>query len=139
MTTEFDRQQLSEFCGQTSGFPSPMLRTSLPLLSRQRRNVPCYFCKKRVAISATPFFSGVPKGIPFDTAQDKLTPVIPMKIGMPLAEKKAPIRSRPPRFAWRPQGDSNPCCRRERPVSLAGLDDGDAQKETQHWSTGAME
>ncbi len=26
---------------------------------------------------------------------------------------------------WRPQGDSNPCRRRERPVSWAGLDDGD--------------
>jgi len=49
-----------------------------------------YLRKKGVAISATPFFSGVPKGISFDTAQDKLTPVIPMKIGMPLAEKKSP-------------------------------------------------
>jgi integrase len=27
---------------------------------------------------------------------------------------------------WRPQGDSNPCRRRERPVSWARLDDGDA-------------
>ena len=32
-----------------------------------------------------------------------------------------------PRFNWRPQGDSNPCCRRERAVSLAGLDDGDGK------------
>jgi hypothetical protein len=27
---------------------------------------------------------------------------------------------------WRPQPDSNRCCRRERPVSWTGLDDGDA-------------
>ena len=27
--------------------------------------------------------------------------------------------------SWRPQRDSNPRCRRERPESWAGLDDGD--------------
>ncbi len=49
--------------------------------------------KKKKRQQALPFplrlKSRVPKGIPFDTAQDKLTPVIPMKIGMSLAEKKA--------------------------------------------------
>jgi len=30
-----------------------------------------------------------------------------------------------PEYDWRPQGDSNPCYRRERAVSWAGLDDGD--------------
>ena len=29
-------------------------------------------------------------------------------------------------FIWRPQPDLNRCCRRERPVSWTGLDDGDA-------------
>jgi hypothetical protein len=28
-------------------------------------------------------------------------------------------------FYWRPVGDSNPCCRRERAVSWAGLDERD--------------
>jgi hypothetical protein len=30
---------------------------------------------------------------------------------------------------WRPQGDSNPCRRRERPVSWTWLDDGDAMRK----------
>ncbi len=30
---------------------------------------------------------------------------------------------------WRPQGDLNPCCRNENPVSWARLDDGDAKPE----------
>lgn len=29
-------------------------------------------------------------------------------------------------FCWRPRRDLNPCYRRERAVSWAGLDDGDA-------------
>jgi|HubBroStandDraft_4_1064222.scaffolds.fasta_scaffold34761_3 hypothetical protein len=32
-----------------------------------------------------------------------------------------------PLFCWRPRRDLNPCYRRERAVSWAGLDDGDAQ------------
>ena len=72
--------------------------------------------RPRSSITIPPFVSkslGVPKGIPFDAAQDKLTPVIPMKIGVSLAEKKALSESGPPGFVWRPQGDSNPCYRRE--------------------------
>jgi hypothetical protein len=56
--------------------------------------------KRRQLFNATeikhyhsPFVSkslGVPKRIPFDTAQDKLAPVIPIKIGMSLAGKKRP-------------------------------------------------
>src|SRR5499433_2392698 len=30
---------------------------------------------------------------------------------------------------WRPRRDLNPCCRRERPMSWARLDDGDANGE----------
>ena len=37
-----------------------------------------------------------------------------------LGRKKGPERIRASRIVWRPQGDSNPCYRRERPVSLAG-------------------
>jgi hypothetical protein len=43
-----------------------------------------------------------------------------------LKNEKAPAKYEAfSKLTWRPQGDSNPCCRRERPVSLAGLDDGD--------------
>ena len=42
------------------------------------------------------------------------------------ANKEKGLRLVPqPLMFWRPQGDSNPRCRRERAVSLAGLDDGD--------------
>ena len=34
---------------------------------------------------------------------------------------------------WRPQGDLNPCRRRERPVSWARLDDGDASHKICCW------
>jgi hypothetical protein len=36
----------------------------------------------------------------------------------------------PQKKRWRPQGDLNPCRRRERPVSWTRLDDGDAMEET---------
>jgi hypothetical protein len=39
--------------------------------------------------------------------------------------KKARESSQAINFNWRPQRDLNPCCRRERPVSWARLDDGD--------------
>jgi hypothetical protein len=39
--------------------------------------------------------------------------------------KKDSFKKLPFNIFWRPQGDSNPCRRRERPVSWAGLDDGD--------------
>ena len=35
---------------------------------------------------------------------------------------------------WRPQGDSNPCRRRERAVSWTGLDDGDATSFLIWWA-----
>ncbi len=37
-----------------------------------------------------------------------------------LADEANPLE-----ITWRPQPDLNRCCRRERPVSLARLDDGD--------------
>ena len=39
-----------------------------------------------------------------------------------------------PGHIWRPQPDLNRCCRRERPVSLAGLDDGDAGDGGPYWT-----
>ena len=41
--------------------------------------------------------------------------------------KKRPLRLEAALYKgrWRPQGDLNPCRRRERPVSWARLDDGD--------------
>ena len=35
------------------------------------------------------------------------------------------LRGRRGPWGWRPRRDLNPCCRRERPVSWARLDDGD--------------
>ena len=41
------------------------------------------------------------------------------------AIKKGQPKLANPCIFWRPQRDLNPCCRRERPVSWARLDDGD--------------
>ena len=44
-----------------------------------------------------------------------------------------------PDFCWRPRRDLNPCYRRERAVSWAGLDDGDAWLAAQNRrKTGAL-
>ena len=50
--------------------------------------------------------------------------------------KKAPKKTGLFLIIWRPQPDLNRCCRRERPVSLAWLDDGDAEMI---WGTRVME
>ena len=42
---------------------------------------------------------------------------------------------------WRPQGDSNPCCRRERPVSLASRRWGPSLLKMGHmecWNAGIL-
>ena len=51
-----------------------------------------------------------------------------IKTGLPALKNKKHSRGNPLecfKSLWRPQGDSNPCRRRERPVSWTGLDDGD--------------
>gem|GEM_PF-3336652 len=43
-------------------------------------------------------------------------------------EQKGARSTRPgPSIVWRPQPDLNRCCRRERPMSWTGLDDGDVE------------
>ncbi len=37
-------------------------------------------------------------------------------------------------YKWRPQGDLNPCRRRERPVSWTRLDDGDETVSSSWWA-----
>ncbi|MDP2908069.1 MAG: hypothetical protein Q8O03_09135, partial [Nanoarchaeota archaeon] len=51
-----------QFIGVPRGFPSMILRTSSPLLSRSRHNV-CVIYVKKGSDFCYPFFSGVPKGI----------------------------------------------------------------------------
>src|SRR5215510_16212481 len=46
------------------------------------------------------------------------------KPGLPLKRTALPKK-----IFWRPRRDLNPCCRRERPMSWARLDDGDANGE----------
>ena len=40
-------------------------------------------------------------------------------------KREQPVKANSLKILWRPQGDSNPCRRRERPVSWTWLDDGD--------------